>query len=95
MFTFKTTKPTGRHASFQNSDHVIKIKKKLVGLIADKTWDIRLMAIKSDINEDGNANCDWKWIRIKYKASSLQDAKDYLKNNFDVINIMYNLKKLD
>jgi len=68
-FTFKTEKPTGAYRSFFSENHYIKLNKKQVGAIADRTWKIRLMVFKDDINEDGNANCQWKWISLKKESS--------------------------
>ena len=93
-FTFKTEKPTGRYSSFFPRTHYIKLNKKEVGLIVDITWDIRLMVYKSDILEDGNPNCDWKWIKLKKESETLQEAKDFLNNNIDAILNKYKLKQL-
>jgi glutamine synthetase adenylyltransferase len=84
-FTFKTEKPTGRYRAFDSDDHHIKLNKKRVGSIVDGEWTIRLMVLKSDINEDGNPNCKWKWITLKKKSASLQEAKDWLNENFFAI----------
>jgi len=92
-FTFKTEKPTGRYSSFFPCHHYIKIKGVEVGKIDDKKpHRIRLKVIKNDINEDGNPNCEWRWIALKSEFESLQEAKDFLKARFDSINNKYNLK---
>jgi len=96
MFTFKTTKPEGPHKSFHPSQHDIKIKKKIVGYIADaEPFTIHLMVIKKDIMENGNPNCDWKWISLKKESTSLQEAKDFLQENFDPITIRFNLYRME
>jgi len=92
-FTYKTTKPTGRYGSFWDSHHDIKLNKIKVGMISDKEWDIRLMVIKKDINEDNCPNCEWKWIQLGKKSDSLAEAKEFLDKNFDSINDKYNLRK--
>jgi len=91
MFTFKTIKPTGKWKSFDPSQHDIKLNKKKVGRIEDKTWDIYFSVIKKDIMEDGNLNCKWKNIKLKKKSSSLQEAKDFVNKYFKEIAENYNL----
>lgn len=92
-FTFKTTKVTGQFHSFFNDTHDIKLNKVKVGSIEDKTWKIRLKVIKTDINEDGNPNCDWKWVTLKKESKSLQEAKDWLNENINIITNKYPLVK--
>ena len=85
-FTFKTKKATGRYRSFFHDYHIIKLKQKEVGSINDKyPHKIRLMVVKKDINEDGNANCKGKWITLKKESASLQDAKNFLNDMRDLI----------
>lgn len=43
------------------------------------------MIIKSDILEDGNANCDWKWITLNRNFTSLDEAKIWLNENINLI----------
>ena len=90
-FTFKTEKPTGAYRSFFPEYHSIKLKKAHVGSIVDKDWRIMLMVIKDDIGEDGNPNCEWRWITLNKESTSLQDAKDWLNHNFDSITKKYKL----
>lgn len=66
-----------------------------MGSITDRSWDIRLQVVKKDINEDGNSNCSWKWIKLKKKSESLQEAKDFLNENIDQILKLYNLYQDD
>ena len=91
-FTFKTDHPTGMYRSFFSSQHYIKLKKKVVGMIGDKfPHRIKLQVIKEDINKDGNPNCTWEWITLKGTYVSLDDAKEFLKENTDRIIKKYNL----
>ena len=83
QFTFKTVKPTGKWRSFENDQHLIKLDKKEVGRIdCDPPYKIRLAVVKTDINEDKNPNCTWKWIILKHQSSSLAEAKEFLNENF-------------
>ena len=96
MFTFKTEKATGMHASFYSDHHYIKLKKKKVGSIDDKfPHKIRLQVKKKDINEDGNPNCEWKRIILKRESNSVSDAKQFLKDNFAEIIEKYEIYLLD
>ena len=78
MFTFKTERPTGKYRSFEDEIYHIKLNKKQVGQIsAEYPHKISLMVIKDDINEDGNPNCQWKWIRLVRYNASVPDAKEW------------------
>jgi hypothetical protein len=91
-FTFKTIKSTGKYRSFSSNEHNIKLNKKIVGSIDDELpFTIRLMVIKSDINEDKNPNCAWKGITLAHKSNSLQEAKNWLNENAELIQKKYNL----
>ena len=95
-FTFKTEHPTGRYRAFNCCYHYIKLKKKQVGSISDESpHEIRLMVIKLDIMEDGNPNCTWKWITLKNKFTSLDEAKKFLNINFTSINERWKLAEID
>lgn len=90
-FTFKTEKPQGKWGWLYSKTHHIKLNKIEVGLIDDGSWIIRLMVLKDDINEDGNPNCKWKWVNLKRKNKSLDDAKSFLNNNVDAIKNKFNI----
>ncbi len=91
-FTFKTEKPTGKYKSFSSPSHLIKLNKKEVGIIGDKSpYKIKLMVVKKDINEDGHPNCKWKWITLKKESKSLQEAKDFLNETIEAVMCAYEL----
>jgi hypothetical protein len=93
-FTFKTTKPTGRYRSFESHYHAIKLNKIVVGYISDKIpHTIHLMVIKKDINEDGNKNCPWKWIKLKKESQSLEEAKNFLNEILEKIHSTFTFPK--
>ena len=95
-FTFKTIKPTGRYRSFEANNHHIKLKRKQLGSIDDKfPHSIRLMVVKKDILEDGNPNCNWKWITLSKKSDSIKEAKEFLNNNIEGIMNKYTLHQHD
>ena len=92
-FTFKTIKATGKYSSFYNDYHIIKLNKKEVGSIGSKyPHKIRLMVVKEDINEDGNPNCDWKWITLRKENNSVKEAKEFINRVSEKIQNKYNLK---
>lgn len=94
-FTFKTEKPTGKYASFQSANHIIKLDGKQVGTIDDKApFTIRLMVIKNDLLEDGNKNCIWKWITLAKISENLDDAKKFVNDSFITLNKKYKLYQL-
>ena len=93
-FTFKTDKPTGKWKSFDHSYHNIKLNGVNVGSIDDtEPFTIRFMVDKADINEDGNPNCPWKWISLKHKSSSLQEAKEFVNKGYDIILARYKIHR--
>lgn len=94
-FTFKTEKSTGSYSSFFPDTYHIKLNKKKVGSINDRDWKIRLMIYKDENNTDDNPNCPWKWITLIRKSNSLQEAKQFLNDNFDEINAHYKLYQLE
>ena len=87
LFTFKTSKPTGKWASFDNETHYIKIKGFECGTIDyQKPFKISLMVWKNDEDRskpNDNKNCAWKWIKLKKESETLQEAKEWLNKNFD------------
>lgn len=91
-FTFKTEKATGRYRSFHPDTHHIKLNKIECGLIQDgKPYKIKFQVIKDDTKEDGNTNCEWKWITFKKESETLQEAKDFLNEKFEAINSKYKI----
>ena len=95
-FTFKTIKSTGKFRSFCADMIEIKKNKNLVGCIKSDSqytlqapFKIRLMVYKNDIMEDNNLNCEWKWIVLKKEFNSIEETKEFLKNNFELINSKY------
>lgn len=90
-FTFKTEKPTGKWRSFDSDNHIIKLNKIKIGNISSlEPFFIRLKIIKKDIMEDGNPNCEWKWIKLAIKFNSLSDAKEWMQINFKKITTKFN-----
>lgn len=90
-FTFKTEKSKGPYSSFFPCQHYIKLNKKIVGTITDDEWKIRLKIYKDENNTDDNPNCKWKWITLVRVSSSLQEAKQFLNDNFEAITEKYKL----
>lgn len=87
-FTFKTKK---RSSIWDHPTHHIKLNGGRVGQIIHSTWAIRLMVEKKDIMEDGNKNCSWKWIQLRRKSGSLDEAKAFLKEESESLQKMYKL----
>jgi hypothetical protein len=88
-FTFKTEQPTGKYRCFDNPTHHVKLNKVEIGYISpEEPFKIKLTVIKNqdDIAKPkNNPNCPWKWITLKHESKSLQEAKEFLKENFDLI----------
>ena len=102
-FTFKIHERTGRYRTFQAKYCDIKLLGKKVGGIQEITnlysnndenvgkFRIGFMVWKKDIMEDKNPNCEWKWIWLKYKPSSIQEAKDFIIKYSEDIQKRFNL----
>jgi hypothetical protein len=85
-FTFKISKTTGSYSSFYPTYHYIKLNKKECGnIVESEPYSIRLMVYKDDIMEDGNGNCEGKWITLKKEFKTLQESKDFLNENAEEI----------
>ena len=94
-FTFKTTRESGKYSWLHNPSHKIKLNKFEVGSIDhEMPHKIRLMVIKKDINEDGNPNCDFKWVTLAQKSESVDAAKIWLNENIDRIISQFTLKQI-
>jgi hypothetical protein len=92
-FTFKTHKETGQYAWLYKPYHKVFLNRNEVGSInPEKPFLIRLMVMKKDILEDGNSNCEFKWITLKRESKTLDEAKTFLNNNIDAILKIYTLK---
>ena len=92
-FTFKTSKSTGRYKSFYNNHYYILLNKCIVGQFSDSLpCKIRLMVIKTDEINDNNPNCDWMWIGLKMEFATIDAAKVWLNDNFELINTRYKFK---
>lgn len=95
-FTFKTTKPTGSHRSFYDSTIDIKYKGEEVGSIGPKEpFKIKLMVMKTDTLTDSNPDCKWLWVTLKKESTNLDEAKQFLNDNFTAITSKYTLKTKD
>ena len=88
-FTFKNHIHSGKWKSFEPEGCFVKLGRAKVGNIQEirsysitdpnaGKFSISFQVIKKDIMEDKNPNCLWKWITLKYKPSSLKEAKDFV-----------------
>jgi len=66
----------------------IKHNKKDVGYIDPPTWrtksnewKIYLAIIKQDILEDGNPNCEWRWVSLKKRFKTEPEARLFIKSH--------------
>jgi hypothetical protein len=81
MFTFKRNNPTGRYKSFNNIFTDVKIKGKQCGVINEgdgfNNWSVRLIV------KDEKQHCGWRWAKLKKRFASEQEARDFLKENYE------------
>lgn len=93
--TFKREpKETGLYAIGNSTPGVnIKYNKKWFGYITPPSWqhhgwDVSFMVYKDNIMEDKNPNCDWKWVYIKQKFETEEEARQYMKDHEKEITAM-------
>lgn len=99
ILTFKKHIPTGKYSSFESEYHDIKRNKKIVGSISEASplsnvlneekFSIRFM-IKSDENKSG-----WKWITLKKKSSTAEEARKFVKKYEVFLQNKYDLYELN
>jgi len=95
-FTFKTIKPVGRYSAFDIDEIQIKLNKKEVGEISpEKPFEIRLAVEKTETVTDNNPNCEWKWISLKKKSETLEEAKIFLNEHIESIMNKYTLHQFE
>lgn len=94
-FSIREIKPTGKWKSFSESEYQVKLDKQIVGeLVYKKSFKVRLMVIKKDINEDGNPNCIWRWAILKTsELKTKEEVKSWLNENATAIIAHFNLHK--
>ena len=85
-FTFKWDKPTGRYSSFFSTSVIIKLKRKECGRIGDSPHHKIKFAIR-DESFKGN----FRWITLKKKSKSFDEAKEFLVEHTEQILEKYNL----
>jgi hypothetical protein len=76
----------------------IKLNGKNIGLIKAPNWrndnnmyKVGVTIIKEDIMEDGNSNCNWKWIWFNAGFASPEKAKEWVGEWIEKIVEKYNL----
>lgn len=86
QFTFKINRPTGRFRSFDRANMDIVWDKKQVGSVSEKVgyYEIHFM-VKSDKHPG------WKWIVLKKRVASFDEAKQLLRENFQTITKKFEL----
>lgn len=96
-FTFKENKSTGRYRSFYPSTHDIKLNKKVVGHITQindgsgfidvPTENIGKYNVAFAVKREKTAGnpAPFKWVNIKVKFDSVDEAKAWANRNIDVI----------
>ncbi len=90
-FTFKTIKPTGKWRGFDKESYHILLNKKQVGLFYNQGeyWSITFMVMKTETITDDNPNCPWKWIQLKAKPKTLDEAKEFVNSVFVELSLKY------
>ncbi len=99
MFTYKEQKRTGKFRSFQTRCYHIKLDKKVVGYIREPSnlsneqgWGISF-SIKKEVTKEEPA--PFKWIFFTTRFETIDEAKEFLRVNFDGIIAKYDLYKFE
>ena len=86
---YEKAKGLMRIAYYKEGCYIIFGKNKIGEITNNRVYDgafnIKFMIVKTDIMEDGNENCKWKWVTLKKKFSNLDDAKDFVRENWEII----------
>ena len=102
-FTFSKTIPTGYYRTFEREHHDIKLDGHYVGDIFqchsygnqphpdEGKFAIQLMIRKKYLMEDGNKNCPWKMVSLKFRGNTAQECKDVLTKWGDKIQAMHDI----
>jgi hypothetical protein len=107
-FSFKKYVPEGRYRSFEpHNNYDIKLNRKITGSIMevrtlgpDKKEDegkflLRLMINKKDPMEDKNPNCSWRWITLKRRFESAEEAKQFVLDSGERLMQQFDLHCLE
>ena len=93
MITFKRNKPEGRYRSFFNVQTDVKLNKRIVGSIQEgdgfNNWRVSVVV------KDDTQNCGWRFAKLKKIFVNEQEARDWLKENFDEISTKLNVVSID
>ena len=78
----------------------IKINKKVIGYLSaptwqtkDNKWGINFSVVKPEPDE--NPNCKWKWIAVKTRFETENEAREFVKENIEAISKRYTLYSLE
>lgn len=97
----KQAKGTGLSAVGHPKQNIdIKLDKKRIGTIyapnwQQGKWEVSFAIKKKDIMEDGNPNCEWRWVNFKENFYTDFLAKEFVKEMFDKINSTYEFHYFD
>jgi hypothetical protein len=107
-FSFKKDVPVGRYRSFDaQNNYDIKLNRKVVGSIGEVRtigpsvkedegkFVLRFIVNKKDPMEDKNPNCVWKWITLKRRFESAEEAKQFVLDNAEIIMKQFDLHCLE
>ncbi len=61
----------------------------------DNKWEIRLMVMKENFMPSPEEPSNWKNIFFKTKFDSEKDAREWLKQNWEIIINKYTIRKAD
>lgn len=93
MITFKRNKPEGRYRSFFNSQTDVKLNKKIVGSINEgdgfNNWRVSLVV------KDEEQQCGWRFAKLKKIFESEEEAREWLKANFEMLQEKLNVMSID
>jgi hypothetical protein len=87
-FTFKTN-----NHQWSDTTVTIKYNKNMVGTLNYCEGGVRagFMVYKTNSIDDGNKNCPWMWVTLRYGADTFDQMKIWLNENIDSIRNTYSL----
>jgi hypothetical protein len=91
-FSFRKVIQAGKWRSFQEECHEIKLNKKVVGRIKWSREDglfLISLVVKKNVTKEDPAS--FKWITLKGRYNTAEEARQMLGKNIDIILQRYNL----
>lgn len=97
--TYKKDYPTGKYRSFSSKSIDIKLNSKKFATIGEKSVhdrsDRKNWGIQICVTNDRASNCKWKWVFVKTRFDTPEEAKVFIESNIEKIYNSFPLWMMD